>query len=117
PPPPAPTVPKRAPPAPPAAPTPGTVPAPPAPAAAPAPSAAPAPPAPPAISLTTRGTLTLSANSDQVYVLLQGNNSLVDGSMADIAEARRQQRNGESLLWFRKGRASYVVRDPAALAR
>ena len=93
---------------------PSTVPAPPAPAAVPAP---PAPPAPPAIGLTTRGILTLASNSDQAYVLLQGNNSLVNGSMFDIAEARRQQRNGESLLWFRKGRASYVVRDPAALAR
>ena len=117
PPPPAPTAPKPAPPAPPAAPTPSTVPAPPAPAAAPTPSAVPAPPAPPAIGLTTRGILTLASNSDQAYVLLQGNNSLVNGSMFDIAEARRQQRNGESLLWFRKGRASYVVRDPAALAR
>ena len=117
PPPPTPIVPKPAPPAPPAAPTPGTVPAPPAPAAAPTPSAVPAPPAPPAIGLTTRGILTLAYGNDQAYVLLQGNNSLVDGSMADIAEARRQQRNGEQLLWFRKGRASYVVRDPAALAR
>ena len=120
PPPPAPIVLKRAPPAPPAAPTPSTVPAPPAPAAAPAPRALPAPPAPPAppaIGLTTRGTLTLSSSSDQAYVLLQGNNSLMNGSMVDIAEARRQQRNGEQLLWFRNGRASYVVRDPAALAR
>ena len=102
PPPSVPAVPKRAPPAPPAA---------------PAPAAAPAPPAPPAIGLTTRGVLTFASGNDQAYVLLQGNNSLMNGSMVDIAEARRQQRNGESLLWFRKGRASYVVRDPAALAR
>ena len=117
PPPPAPTVPKHTPPAPPAAPTPSTVPAPPAPAAAPTPSAVPAPPAPPAIGLTTRGTLMLASNNDQAYVLLQGNNSLMNGSMFDMAEARRQQRNGEELLWFRKGKASYVVRDPAVLAR
>lgn len=119
PPPPAPTAPKPAPPAPPAAPTRSTVPAPPAPAAAPTPSAVPAPPAPPApvMGMTTRGVLTIASNNDQAYVLLQGNNSLMNASMADMAEARRQQRNGEQLLWFRKGRASYVVRDPAVLAR
>ncbi|KAF1716890.1 hypothetical protein CSC74_08455 [Pseudoxanthomonas yeongjuensis] len=117
PPPPAPAAPK---PAPPAAPTRSTVPAPPAPAAAPTPSAVPAPPAPPApvvMGMTTRGTLTLASNNDQAYVLLQRNHSLMNGSMLDMAEARRQQRNGEELLWFRKGRASYVVRDPAVLAR
>ena len=129
PPPPAPTTPKPAPPAPPAAPTPSTVPAPPAapapgavpaPATAPSPRALPAPPPPPApltgARATTRGMI-VAANNDQTYVLLQGNNTLVNGSMFDIAEARRQQRNGEQLLWFRKGRASYVVRDPALLAR
>jgi hypothetical protein len=67
--------------------------------------------------MTTHGRLTLSSNSDQAYVLLQGNSTLMNGSMLDMAEARRQQRNGEQLLWFRKGRASYVVRDPALLAR
>lgn len=119
PPPPAPTAPKPAPPAPPAAPTRSTVPAPPAPAAVPMPSAVPAPPAPPApvMGMTTRGVLTLASNNDQAYVLLQGNSSLMNASMGDMAEARRQQRNGEELLWFRKGRASYVVRDPAVLAR
>lgn len=105
PPPPAPGAPK---PAPPAAPTPHVLPALPAP---------PAPPAPLVGGIATRGVLTLSSNSDQAYVLLQGNNSMVNGSMVDIAEARRQQRNGEELLWFRKGKASYVIRDPAALAR
>lgn len=114
PPPPAPKAPKPTPPVP-AVP----MPAPPAPAAVPTPRALPAPPAPPAPvvgALTTRGIL-VAANNDQAYVLLQGNNSLVNGSMLDIAAARRQQRNGEQLLWFRKGRASYVVRDPVLLAR
>ena len=107
------------PPPPPSAPA-APKPAPPAPAVTPSPRALPAPPAPPMPSvkgITTRGTLTLSSQSDQAYVLLQGNNSLMNGSMVDIAEARRQQRNGEQLLWFRNGGASYVVRDPAALAR
>ncbi|MGH8060570.1 MAG: M56 family metallopeptidase [Pseudoxanthomonas sp.] len=110
-PPPPPPPPPRAPAAPkpaaPVAPTPHVLPA------------LPAPPAPPApvMGMTTRGTLTLASNNDQAYVLLQGNNTLMNGSMVDMAEARRQQRNGEQLLWFRKGRTSYVVRDPAALAR
>jgi beta-lactamase regulating signal transducer with metallopeptidase domain len=114
PPPPAPAAPEPTPPVP-AVP----MPAPPAPAAAPTPSAVPAPPAPPApvMGMTTRGVLTLASNNDQAYVLLQGNASLMNASMGDMAEARRQQRNGEELLWFRKGRASYVVRDPAVLAR
>jgi beta-lactamase regulating signal transducer with metallopeptidase domain len=102
PPPSVPTVPKRAPPAPPAPPT---------------PSALPAPPAPPAVGLATRGVPTLASGDNQAYVLLRKNDSLMNGSMADLAQARRQQRNGEELLWFRKGRTSYVVRDPAALAR
>jgi hypothetical protein len=119
PPPPAPGVPEHAPPAPRAAPNPASVPAPPAPAAAPSPRALPAPPPPPApliSGLTTRGTI-VAANNDQAYVLLKDNHSLMNGSMLDMAAARRQQRNGEELLWFRKGRASYVVRDPALLAR
>ncbi|MEO8366205.1 MAG: M56 family metallopeptidase [Pseudoxanthomonas sp.] len=105
PPPPVPAVPRPAPPAPPTAPAPRALPAP------------PAPPAPLTGGMTTRGTLTLSSSGDQAYVLLQGNSSLMNASMGDMAEARRQQRNGEQLLWFRKGKASYVVRDPAALAR
>ena len=92
-------------------------PAPPAPPAAPSPATAPAPPPPPAVGLITRGVLTLAGRNDQAYVLLQGNHTLMNGSMADMASARRQQRNGEALLWFRNGGTSYVVRDPAALAR
>lgn len=116
--PPAPLAPKPVPPTPATPATPATAPTPPAPVT-PAPRALPAPPPPPTPSIgaiTTRGIL-VAANNDRAYVLLQGNNSLMNGSMGDMAEARRQQRNGEQLLWFRKGRASYVVRDPALLAR
>lgn len=100
-------------PAPPAPPEP-TVPAPPPPQAVPAP---PAPPAPPAGSLITRGTFHLTASNDQAYVLLRGNTSVMSGSMGDLREAQRLQRNGEELLWFRKGNVEYVVRDPATLER
>jgi bla regulator protein blaR1 len=100
-------------PVPPAPPEP-TVPAPPPPQAVPAP---PAPPAPPASSLITRGTFHLTANNDQAYVLLRGNTSVMSGSMGDLREAQRLQRNGEELLWFRKGNVEYVVRDPATLER
>ncbi|MGH8816661.1 MAG: hypothetical protein ACREX5_08720 [Achromobacter pestifer] len=61
--------------------------------------------------------LTLASRNDQAYVLLQGNNSLMNGSMADMAAARGQQRGGEALLWFRHDGTSYVVRDAASLAR
>ena len=37
--------------------------------------------------------------------------------MDDLREAQRLQRNGEELLWFRKGNMEYVVRDPATLER
>jgi chromosome segregation ATPase len=41
----------------------------------------------------------------------------MSGSMGDLREAQRLQRNGEELLWFRKGNVEYVVRDPATLER
>jgi beta-lactamase regulating signal transducer with metallopeptidase domain len=103
----APPRPIPAPPAPPA-------PAAPTPAALPAP---PAPPAPPAAARITRGTFHLSASNNEGYVLLRENNSVMNGSMEDLREAQRLQRNGEELLWFRRGNAEYVVRDPATLER
>ncbi len=95
-------------------------PAPPAPAAAPSPAALPAPPAPPAppaAAQITRGTFHLSSNTTEAYVLLRENNSVMNGSMDDLREAQRLQRNGEELLWLRRGNARYVVRDPATLER
>ena len=101
-------------PAPPAPPEPTAPVPPPPPQAVPAP---PAPPAPPASSLITRGTFHLTASNDQAYVLLRGNTSVMSGSMGDLREAQRLQRNGEELLWFRKDNMEYVVRDPATLER
>ena len=94
-------------------------PAPPAPAAAPTPAllAPPAPPAPPPAARITRGTFHLSKNRDEGYVLLRENDSVMNGSMEDLREAQSLQRNGEELLWFRKGNAKYLVRDPATLER
>lgn len=97
-----------------------TPPAPPAPASAPAPAtlpAPPAPPAPPAAARITRGTFHLSAGNNEGYVLLRENNSVMNGSVEDLREAQRLQRNGEELLWFRRGNTKYVVRDPATLER
>lgn len=97
-----------------------TPPAPPAPAAAPGPAALPAPPAPPAppaAARITRGTFHLSAGNNEGYVLVRENNSVMNGSVEDLREAQRLQRNGEELLWFRKGNTKYVVRDPATLER
>lgn len=88
---------------------------------APMPHVMPPPPPPPPLPQTggmvTHGTISLATNGgNRPYVLLQGNNSVMNGSMGDLAEARRLQRNAEELLWFRKGKAGYVVRDPAVLA-
>jgi chromosome segregation ATPase len=79
--------------------------------------APPAPPAPPAAARITRGTFHLSASNNEGYVLLRENNSVMNGSMEDLREAQRLQRNGEELLWFRRGNTEYVVRDPATLER
>jgi chromosome segregation ATPase len=77
--------------------------------------APPRPPAPPVGGLITRGTFHLSSNTNEAYVLLRENNSMMNGSMEDLREAQRLQRGGEELLWFRRGNAKYVVRDPAVL--
>ncbi|HYM87117.1 MAG TPA: hypothetical protein VET30_10315 [Pseudoxanthomonas sp.] len=53
----------------------------------------------------------------QVYVFFKDDHSIAAGSSADLREARKLRRGNESLLWFRKGNAEYVVRDPATLAR
>ena len=100
--PPTPVVPKVAPPAPPAIPA--------------TPRALPAPPAPPA-PLTTRGIFNLGDGMQRAYVFLQDDHSIAAGSSGDLREASKLRHGNESLLWFRKGTAKYVVRDPATLQR
>ena len=114
-----------APPAPPAAPAPPAVPptAPPAPPAAPlhavpAPPAV-SPPAPPAAPspLVMQGTFTLSKTPPaSAFVLMSNDDSVANASTGDLKEARAMRRGNEELLWLRKGKARYVVRDAATLA-
>ncbi len=40
----------------------------------------------------------------------------MSGSLADVARARRHQKNGEPLLWFRVDGQEYVVRDRDVIA-
>lgn len=98
------------------------VPAPPAPAIPPsaprAPSAATAavPAAPPAPPLVSRGAWT-HTNGDYAHVLIAGNTTSAVGNTEDLRAAKSQQRNGESLLWVRKGDSKYVVRDAATVRK
>ncbi len=113
-------------PAPPAVPRPpaaGDAPQAPAPPAPPLPPGAraalpalPVPPAPPA-PLVTHGTLHLSASGNQAYVLLQDGHNLMDASTDELRRVQHLHAGGQDLLWFRKGKAEYLVRDPALLAR
>ncbi|WP_312316257.1 M56 family metallopeptidase [Stenotrophomonas sp.] len=117
-------------PAAPAAPAAPAVPAPepaPKPAAAPRPPAAPAAPAaPPAPAADTRpvtrthmvttGRLDLSHQPPQAFVLLDRENSFfVDGSMADIEQAKRDARGSNRVLWARRGDQRYLINDPALM--
>lgn len=74
------------------------------PAARPAPSAA----------LVSKGAWTHS-NGDYAHVLIDGDSTYAVGNSEDFSAARSQQRNGEALLWVRKGDAKYVVRDAATV--
>lgn len=106
----------------PAAPVPPTPPAPPpAPSAsiAAGPAAPPAPPAPP----RPKGDgmhfshIWTDGDRDYAHVLIDGNTINAVGTSDDLRAAKSQQRNGEALLWVRKGGTRYVVRDAATLSR
>ena len=49
-------------------------------------------------------------------LLLEDNQQTMSGSLADVARARRHQKNGEPLLWFRADGQEYVVRDRDVIA-
>lgn len=102
----------------------------PKPAAAPRPPVAPAapaaPPAPPAPDADTRtvtrthmvttGRLDLSHQPAQAFVLLDRENSFfVDGSMADIEQAKRDASGSNRVLWARRGNQRYLINDPALM--
>ena len=96
------------PPAPPAAPAAPAVHVPPAPPAAPA-----APPAP----VSTQGVIHLSNDHGRnAYVLLQGDHSIMNGSVADLRMVQRLD-DGNGVLWLRRDGKDYVVHDAATLAR
>jgi beta-lactamase regulating signal transducer with metallopeptidase domain/flagellar biosynthesis chaperone FliJ len=45
-------------------------------------------------------------------LLLEDDQQTMSGSAEDVARAKRHQRNGEPLLWFRLDGREYVIRDP-----
>lgn len=100
-------------------PAPRPLPAPHAPAAPTAPAAprAPQPPQAPSTdtSFVTHGQLNLSQQPGQAFVLMSNGDNLVNASLADLKQARRDAGNGEPALWVRRGQARYLIRDPAAL--
>ena len=49
-------------------------------------------------------------------LLLEDNQQTMSGSLADVARARKHQKNGEPLLWFRADGQEYVVRDRDVIA-
>jgi len=90
------------------------LPAPPPPAV---PAAPKAPPAPPAPSISTRGVIHLSQSpGGNGYVLLKGDRSVMNGSLADLQQARRLDDGNGVLLLRRDGRA-YVVHDAGLMSR
>lgn len=100
-------------------PAPRPLPAPHAPAAptAPAPPRAPQPPQALSTdtSFVTHGQLNLSQQPGQAFVLMSNGDNLVNASLADLKQARRDAGNGEPALWVRRGQARYLIRDPAVL--
>ena len=106
-------------------------PAPPAPAREPVPPpvSAPQPPKAPAAprapeppkdldddaSFVTHGQLSLSRQPAQAFVLIGGESSLVDASVADLKQARRDAGSDQPALWVRRGQDRYLIRDPAVL--
>ncbi|MGV6493334.1 M56 family metallopeptidase [Stenotrophomonas rhizophila] len=73
------------------------------------------------LSFVTHGQINLSRQRPaEAFVLMDGDDNLVDASVADLKQARRDAGNGERALWVRRGQARYLIRDPAvigALAR
>ncbi|KQO01481.1 hypothetical protein ASF01_17540 [Stenotrophomonas sp. Leaf70] len=98
----------------------GAAPALPAPPAAPPPAVSappPAPPAPPAPPVSTHGVIRLSQSpSSNGYVLLKDDHNIMNGSIADLQQARRLD-DGNGVLLLRRDGNAYVVRDAGLLSR
>ncbi|MEX1243487.1 MAG: hypothetical protein WEB59_01610 [Thermoanaerobaculia bacterium] len=70
------------------------------------------------LTLSTAGTALAAPRVDRgprdTYVLQLGNSTNVSGSLEDLGTLRR--RYSGDFLWFRRGAAAYVIRDPRLLA-
>ncbi len=102
------------PPAPPAAPLPAM------PAVPAAPAAPPLPPAPPHDVSGLRvhyANLAIHTDASEGFALFDGDAAIVNGGDADLAAARRLQRDGKSTIWFRRGDKAWLIDDPAYVQR
>ncbi|WP_115046017.1 M56 family metallopeptidase [Xanthomonas arboricola] len=67
---------------------------------------------------STHGQINLSHDPDRdAYVLLQGNDSVMNGSVDDLKHVRRLAGKDAQLMWFRKDGKQYLVRDPDTFKR
>jgi beta-lactamase regulating signal transducer with metallopeptidase domain len=101
-------------------------PPPPAPPAAPlpaVPAAPPVPPLPPAPPHDVSGlrvhhaNVTIHTDASEGFALFDGDAAIVNGGDADLAAARRLQRDGKSTIWFRRGDKAWLIDDPAYVQR
>jgi beta-lactamase regulating signal transducer with metallopeptidase domain len=68
------------------------------------------------LPFVTHGQINLSRQRPaEAFVLMDGDDNLVDASVADLKQARRDAGNGERALWVRRGQARYLIRDPAVI--
>jgi beta-lactamase regulating signal transducer with metallopeptidase domain len=92
---------------------------PPVPPDAPLPPPPPPPPAPPALREPGfhghHVDIDTTPQAQRGFVLLDGDTVIVDGSDADLAQARRLAKTQGPVLWLRQEGKSYVVHDPAVI--
>lgn len=90
------------------------------PPAPPAPPAPPVPPAPPAdVDGFAAHHVHIDTHTDAAYgfALLDRDSVTINGSDLDLKTAQNLRNQGEPLVMFRHGGQSYVIRDPAYVAR
>jgi beta-lactamase regulating signal transducer with metallopeptidase domain len=104
---------------PPVPPVPKAPPVPRTPAVPPVPPAPPAPPAPAEASGFPGHHAHIVTHSEAEYgfALLDQDSVTVNGTEADLEVARNLRKNGEPLVFFRRGGQSYVIQDQAFVAR
>jgi hypothetical protein len=108
------------PPAPPASLPPLPPPAPPSSLPPPPPPLPPAPPSPLSDAHGLRvqyASISNHTDGGEGFALVDGNTTIVNGSDADLAAARRLQRDGKPTLWFRHDGTVWLVDDPAYVKR